>query len=265
MGLFYNYNKEGPGISKNGPKKRTFFVFFETLFRNLWKLIPVSLIYWLLFIIPGFSAVGMTYITRSLSRDMHTFGISDFFSAIKKNWKQALGVGIINLIITAFLLFDLEYFRLMASQGLTFGYVGLGIMVFITLVFCVMKFYIWFLVITFDMKVKQIYLNSFKFFVVNLLNNFVMLLAIGIYWALLFFLLIFFASEALVAGILAVVTIFFYPTYHYLVIQFGVFSSVKKYMIDPYYEEHPEADIDKRRDLGLDVGDDPESDFEDLV
>ena len=79
MGLFYNYNKEGPGVSKNGPKKRVFFVFFETLFRNLWRLIPVSLMYWLLFLIPGFSAVGMTYITRSLSRDKHSFGISDFF------------------------------------------------------------------------------------------------------------------------------------------------------------------------------------------
>ncbi len=265
MGLFYNYNKEGPGISKNGPKKRTFFVFFETLFRNLWRMIPVSLMYWLLFLIPGFSAVGMTYITRSLSRDKHSFGISDFFLAIKKNWKQALGVGILNIIIIAFLIFDLDYFRLMSINGMTFGYIGLGIMFFITFVFCVMKFYIWFIVITFDMKVKQIYLNSFKFFVVNLLNNFVMFLSIGLYWVLLIFLFVFFGSDALVAGILAVVTIFFYPTYHYLVIQFGVFTSIKKYMIDPYYEEHPDADIDKRRNLGLDVGDNNDSDFEDLI
>lgn len=264
MGLFYNYNKEGPGISKNGPKKRTFFVFFETLFKNVWRMIPVSLIYWLLFIIPGFSAVGMTYVTRSLSRDKHSFGVSDFFLAIKKNWLQALGVGILNLIITAFLIFDISYFHSFSKIN-SYGIIGLGITVFITLIFCVMKFYIWFIVITFDMKVKQIYLNSFKFFVVNLLNNIVMMFAIGIYWVLWFFLLTFFASDALVAGILAVITLFFYPTYHYLVIQFGVFSSIKKYMIDPYYEENPDADIDKRRNLGLDVGDDTERDFEDLI
>lgn len=263
MGLFYNYNKEGPGISKNGPKKRTFIVFFETLFRNLWKMIPVSLIYWLLFIIPGFSAVGMTYITRSLARDKHTFGTSDFFAAIKKNWRQALGVGILNIIITAFLLFDIEYFRYMSSQGMTFGYVGLGIIFFITIVFSVMKFYIWFLVITFDMKVKQIYLNSFKFFVANLLNNIIMLVSIALYWVLFLLLFVFFGSDALIAGILAVITIFFYPTYHYLIIQFGVFSAIKKYMIDPYYEAHPEADIENRRNLGLDVDDNIESDFED--
>ncbi len=263
MGLFYNYNKEGPGVKKNGPKKRAFFVFFETLFRNLWKMIPVSFMYCLLLIVPGFSAVGITYVTRSLSRDKHTFGLSDFFLTIKKNWKQALGIGIINTIISAFLLYDLELFRYMATQGDTMGFIGLGVIFFIIIVFTVMKFYIWFLVITFNMKLKQIYLNSFKFFVANLLNNFVMLFAIAIYWALVIFLFIFFGSDALIAGILAVVTIFFYPTYHYLVVQFGVFSSIKKYMIDPYYEEHPDADIEFRRNLGLDVGDEEESDFED--
>ncbi len=47
MALFglFNYSKEGPGISKNEPKKRTFVVFFETFFRNFWKFIPVSLVY----------------------------------------------------------------------------------------------------------------------------------------------------------------------------------------------------------------------------
>ena len=33
FGLF-NYSKEGPGIAKDGPKKKTFFVFFETFFRH---------------------------------------------------------------------------------------------------------------------------------------------------------------------------------------------------------------------------------------
>ena len=28
---FFDYTKEGPGIPKNGPKKKTFVVFFETI------------------------------------------------------------------------------------------------------------------------------------------------------------------------------------------------------------------------------------------
>ena len=34
MGLFYNYNKEGPGVRKKGPNKRVFIRFFEAYFRK---------------------------------------------------------------------------------------------------------------------------------------------------------------------------------------------------------------------------------------
>ena len=47
-----------------------------------------------------------------------------------------------------------------------------------------------------------------------------------------------------------------FPGFKFLLIQFFTFGSIKKYIIDPYYEEHPDADIEKRRDLGLDVPDD---------
>lgn len=264
MGLFYNYNKEGPGVSKNGPQKRTYLVFFETLFKNLWKMVPVCFFYCLLFIAPGLSAIGITGVTRSLARNKHSFGVSDFFSTIKKNWKQSLLVGIINLVITYLLIFDLDLFFSMYLDGSLMGVVGLGISIFLVIVFTVMKFYIWFMVLTFDMKLKQIYLNSFKFFTINLFKNLLMFFLIAAYWALTIFVLFYFITP-LVAGIMAVITIFFYPTYHYLVVQFGVFPAIKKYMIDPYYEEHPDADIEQRRNLGLDVGDDEDSDFEDLI
>lgn len=266
MGLFYNYNKEGPGIKKGGPEKRTFVVFLETLFRNIWKMIPVSFIYCLLFFIPvGFSAVGMTNVTRSLSRDKHTFGVSDFFTAIKKNWKQAISVGIINNIVLALILFNISFFSATEGVAGTFtGIIGLGVSIFIAIVFTVMKFYIWFIVITFDMKLKQIYLNSFKFFIVNLKNNFIMLFGHLLFWAIIILLWYAFPGP-IIAAVTGMLLIFFYPVYHYLVIQFGIFSSIKKYMIDPYYAEHPDADIEKRRALGLDVGDKEEPDFQDLI
>ncbi|MEE0946403.1 MAG: DUF624 domain-containing protein [Acutalibacteraceae bacterium] len=266
MGLFYNYNKEGPGVRKDGPKKRTFVVFLETFFRNVWKMIPVCFMYCLLFILPGLSAVGMTSITRSLSRNKHTFGLSDFFSTIKKNWKQALLIGILNGIITALLILDFDFFiSNPAVAGKYVGVIGLGISIFLIILFTIMKFYIWFMVITFNMKASQIYLNSFKFFIINLKNNVIMLICIGIYWIIVYGLFLLGLITPLIAGILAVITIFVYPLYHYLVVQFGVFGAIRKYIIDPYYEENPDADIELRRNLGLDVGDDSDSDFEDLI
>ena len=31
------------------------------------------------------------------------------------------------------------------------------------------------------------------------------------------------------------------------------FPSIKKYIIDPYYRDHPDEDIEKRKGLGLEV------------
>ena len=42
-----------------------------------------------------------------------------------------------------------------------------------------------------------------------------------------------------------------YPAFKALLVQFCTFPSIKKYIIDPYYEEHPDDDIEKRHDLGL--------------
>ena len=36
----------------------------------------------------------------------------------------------------------------------------------------------------------------------------------------------------------------------------NVFPSIKKYIIDPYYAEHKGEDIEKRRALGLEIGED---------
>ena len=47
-------------------------------------------------------------------------------------------------------------------------------------------------------------------------------------------------------------------------IQFNVFPEVKKYIIDPYYEQHPDEDVEKRRELGLLDYDEDESVFDDI-
>ena len=47
MGMFLNYNKPGSGIDKNAPKKRGLFLFFEILFRKLFKIMQVNMVYFL--------------------------------------------------------------------------------------------------------------------------------------------------------------------------------------------------------------------------
>ena len=167
FGLF-NYEKEGPGISKNAPKKKTFIVFFETFFRNFWKFININLVYSIVsipIVTNGLAAAGITNVTRNIARDKHSFGLSDFFETTKKNWKQALPVGIINALLYIILFYDIYFFNF-ASEG-TIAIVGLALALSMTFIFTVMQFYIWTLMITFDFKLKQLYKNSFKFIFIN--------------------------------------------------------------------------------------------------
>ena len=59
-------------------------------------------------------------------------------------------------------------------------------------------------------------------------------------------------------GVMIIATVCFYPGFHHLLVQFCVFPAVRRLMIDPYYEQHPNDDIELRRSLGLPVPEDDE-------
>ena len=254
FGLF-NYEKEGPGISKNAPKKKTFIVFFETFFRNFWKFIVINVIYGI-FSLPvitnGLAAAGITNVTRNIARDKHSFGTSDFLETIKKNWKQALPAGIINTLIYIILGFDI-YFFYTASEGIM-ATVGLGISLCMLFIFTVMQYYIWTLIITFKFSLKQVYKNSFKFVFINMKMNLLCFFAILLVYAVniaLVFLLQSYFLPVITFELLLYILLF--PSFRYLLVQYCTFPSIKKYIIDPYYAEHPDEDIEKRQNLGIEI------------
>lgn len=255
FGLF-NYEKEGPGISKNAPKKKTFLIFFETFFRNFWKFMPINLVYSLIsvpVITGGFASVGITHVARNTARDKHSFGLSDFFDTVKKNWKEALAAGIINTIVYILLIFDIFFFYNNQENGMIYT-IGLGIMMSITIIFLMMNFYLWTMMITFKFNLKQLYKNSFKFVIINIKKNllcgFCLLLAYGLYIAIA---VLFFKYIIFVLSIEILVYILTFPAFRFLLIQYFTFPCIKKVIIDPYYAEHPDEDIEKRRDLGIEV------------
>lgn len=255
---FFDFTKEGPGIKKDAPKKKVFFVFLETFFRNFWRFIMINLVYVCLslpIVTGGMASAGLTNVTRNIARDKHSFGISDFFETIRKNWKQALSVGVINTVLTAVIGFAVYiYFNsyLNAETKTLFNLVGFVISMLIAVVFAIMQFYLYTLMITFDFSTKTLYVNSFKFVFVNLWKNLLCGVILVLVYALYALILILFPYWAVLLAelLIALLTL---PAFQFLLIQFCTFGSIKKYIIDPYYEQHPDADIDKRRNLGLEV------------
>lgn len=260
---FMDFKKEGPGIRKDAPKKKAFFVFFETFFRNIWKFILINVTYVCLsvpIVTHGMASAGITNVTRNIARDKHSFGISDFFETIRKNLKQSLAVGFINTLITALIVFGIWFYNasyLDTEQLLSLA--GLVICIMLLAVFAMMNFYIYTLMITFDFKLKALYVNSFKFVLLNLWKSLlcgIILLAVYAIYVIIFVSFPYW-SVLLSELLIALLTL---PAFRFLLIQFFTFGSIKKYIIDPYYEQHPDADIEKRRNLGLDVPDDGEYD-----
>ena len=262
---FLDFTKEGPGIRKDAPKKKIFFVFFETFFRNFWKFITINVAYVLLslpIITGGMASAGITNVARNIARDKHSFGISDFFETIRKNWKQSLAVGVINTIISAVIGFAMYiYFNsyLYAETKSMFNIFGLAISALVAVVFAIMQFYIYTLMITFNFSIKALYVNSFKFVFANLWRNLLCGIILILVYALYIAVFMIFGtwSVLLIELLTALLTL---PAFRFLLIQFCTFGSIKKYIIDPYYAEHPDDDIEKRRNLGLEVPDDNEYD-----
>ena len=254
FGLF-DYSKPGPGVSKDAPKKRGFLVFWEIFFRKFWKMLQVNLLY-LVTSLPvvtlGLSNAGLTYITRNFTREKPVFLLTDYFDTIKKNWKQALPAGIINTLVYAMLFFDI-YFFWFSSKGIMAS-LGVGICVCILFIFTVMNYYIWTLMITFKFTLKQIYKNSFKFVFINMKLNLLCFFSLLLVYAVNIGLIFLFQSAFFIVLTLEIfLYILLYPSFRFLLVQFCTFPSIKKYIIDPYYLEHPDEDIDKRRDLGIEV------------
>lgn len=262
---FLDPTREGPGIRKDAPKKKAFFVFFETFFRNFFKFVSINLVYVVMslpIITHGMASAGITNVTRNIARDKHSFGLSDFFETIRKNWKQALAVGVINTIVRVVVAIAIYiYFNsyINAETQSLFNLAGLVICLLVVSIFTMMNFYIYTLMITFNFSVKTLYKNSFKFVFVNLWRNLlcgiILLCVYAIYAGIAFIF-----NDLRVVVIELIIAAATLPAFRYLLVQFFTFVSIKKYIIDPYYEQHPDEDIDKRRDLGLDVPEDNEYD-----
>lgn len=262
MGFFSgNYYKEGPGVKKNERQKKGFFSFFEIYIRNFWKLFGIGFVYSAISVLTlgignGLAKAGMTHVVRSMGRQKHSFGFSDFFETIKKNWKQSLIIGFLNVVLMGLLGLDIWYFWGYISNAKDLAVtqiLGLGVSLALLIIVTFIKYYIWTMTITFSLTIKQMVKNAFHFSFLNVGRNILIAFVMGLIYVGLYFLAIINGGFFVVAAIILACVV---PGFKMSLIHANVFPSIKKYIIDPYYAEHKGEDIEKRRALGLEVGED---------
>lgn len=214
MGLFGDgYAKPGKGVSKEEAAKRNYF---DILGRHFWDLVKLNLLFvvcniifiaaavllalpylmnfeefldgiiqakyvllpplpFVPFMMMGPFIAGLTYVLRNWSRQEHAFLVSDFFEHTKKNWRQGLQMSVISTTAT-FLYLTAVIFYL--KSGLP-AMIVLAISAVIGFVMLAMSFYTYPMIVTFDMKLRDILKNAWIFAMAKLPQNLFFLIVIS--------------------------------------------------------------------------------------
>jgi len=111
-----------------------------------------------IFITGPFTA-GVTYVLRNWARDEHSFVWSDFWDAVKGNWKQALPVSLISGLMPLVAYVGWIYYGQMANGNFIF-YIPMGLTIVIALVWKLSEMVIYTLMVTYDLKLKDLIRNA---------------------------------------------------------------------------------------------------------
>lgn len=279
MGLFSaNYNKPGPGVEKDAPPKPRFFVFFEVLKRKFWHLLRVNLMF-TLFNIPAliiafiissiylqklqfdggigdfyirlFLAVvitllpvitfgpvqaGFTYILRNYSREEHAFIWWDFKETFVKNFKQGMLITLIDIIVMYILGIAINFY---ASQSGLLATAATSFVVLSLVIFLIMHLYIYPMLVTVKLGIKDLYKNAFILSILKLFPNLLFLILNLVVAYLSFYYII--------AGVILYVLIL--PSFIGLMNNFYVNPIIRKYVVnEPESTESDDSDDEEEED-----------------
>ena len=120
--------------------------------------------------------VGSAYILRNLAMGEPVFTWSDFWYAIKRNWKQALPFGMIDVLVNGILIFNI--YNMMISDQSWFESTMLWMNVVILALYFFMRYYIYVQMVTFKLSLFKIIKNAMIFSLLGIKRNLLALLGI---------------------------------------------------------------------------------------
>ncbi len=183
----------------------------------------------------GISNVGATYVLRSFVRSEPVFLFSDFFGAVKRNYKQAIVLGIIDfLFIYALVYGSMMYF---INSGTYMFSIMFFAEILLLIIYLTMRFYMYVLLVTFDLGIVKLLKNSFIFAIVGFKRNIVAWLGIILVLVINFYFLFTIPMLGVIAPFLIIVMLVMFMA------SFAAYPVIKKYMIDPYYKSEPKDKI----------------------
>lgn len=197
----------------------------------------------------GWQNIGATYILRGLVRGDPVFLFSDYFYAIKQNWKQGFFLGLIDAAVLFFLGFDFLYFyNQTGSFGMDVMYIAI---LALAILYFFMRFYIYHLQITFNLNIRKILKNALIFSVLGFKRNLMGALGILLLTAIVIALIALFA--ALLGGNIAIPLILpflYYIAFTAFMAAYAAYPIIDRYMIAPFVQNEADGEADETDTVG---------------
>lgn len=112
-------------------------------------------------LLTGPFSAGIAYVMRNWARDQHSFVWSDFWDAVKGNWKQAFLVSLISGIVPLVVYIGWQFYNSMAVTSSVFFYIPMALMLVLFIVWKLMEMVLYTMMVTYDLKFKDLLRNAF--------------------------------------------------------------------------------------------------------
>lgn len=278
MGLFYNYQNSGSGVAKNAPKKKPFFRFWEQFASKFWKLVTVNFLYFvfsgLILVLAALILTGRTgnyycmlialpvlalfgpataatmQIMRKFVLEKPIFLWDEFKTAFKNNFRQALPVGIFDIVFfTSFVYGFMFYSESILNAQTAESYIMLILSAAIMGYFLMAHFYIYLEIVSLTLPLGKIVKNALLLTIMGIKVNIINFI---VWIAFITLIVLFYPYSTLVFPVIPFAWLMFLTA-------FNCYPVIQKYIINPYYE----AKGMKNPELPDDEGDSDERIFTD--
>ena len=185
----------------------------------------------------GWQNVGAAYIVRNMVRGEPVFIWSDYFYAIKRNLKQGFFLGVIDAVVLFVLGFDISYFwGRTGSFTLDFGFFATLALI---VIYLLMRFYLYLLLVTFDLSIFKIFKNALIFSMLGFKRNAMGVLGIVLITGIHILLIPLLITTPL-SGIPIILPFLWYMAAVTFTSAYAAYPVIDKYMIAPYINQTEE-------------------------
>ena len=134
--------------------------------------------------ITGPATAGFTYVIRNIQRREHAWVLSDFWEHFRKNFKQGFIMSVVDLVGYT-LLYVVYYFYVyvapvdMPQMGTVIPNIAAGLIIAVTVIFTWAHFYIYTMMVTFELKFSKLFKNAVIFAIGKLPLNIFITIIVG--------------------------------------------------------------------------------------